>query len=78
MSLIAKETQLKMIVPRLIRYKDAPRYCGMDKSFFDSRIRPNLPVELRDGSKFVAFDRIDLDFAIEGYKDRVGQIWGRN
>ena len=76
MILSTKEVQVKMIVPRLIRYKDAPHYCGMDKSFFESRIRPNLPVELRDGSKFVAFDRIDLDSAIDDYKLQVGKIWG--
>jgi hypothetical protein len=73
-----KESQLDMIVPRLIRYKDAPRYCGMDKSFFESRIRPNLPVELRDGNKFVAFDRFDLDSAIDEYKVQVGKVWGKN
>lgn len=78
MCFTAKETPLNMIVPRLIRYKDAPYYCGMDKSFFESRIRPNLPVEIRDGSKFVAFDRSDLDSAIDDYKTRVGKIWGRN
>ncbi len=78
MSFATKETPLNMIVPRLIRYKDAPYYCGMDKSFFESRIRPNLPVELRDGSKFVAFDRNDLDSAIDDYKTRVGKIWGIN
>ncbi len=37
MSFTVKEKPLNMIVPRLIRNKHAPFYCGMDKSFFDSR-----------------------------------------
>ena len=54
-----------MILPRLIRYRDAPFYCGMDKSLFDKNIRPLVDIEIHDGPKYVAFDRVDLDAAID-------------
>jgi len=39
---------------------------------FDRCIRPLIKIELRDGPKFVAFDRTDLDEAIDDYKQLVG------
>ena len=63
---------MPQIQPRLIRFRDAPAYCGMSESFFNSRIRPLIAIEIVDGSKFLAFDRLDLDDAIDEYKRLYG------
>ena len=48
------------IVPRLIRFRDAPLYLGMDRNRFNAEVRPYL-VEIRIGQQGIAFDRLDLD-----------------
>ena len=53
-----------MILPRLIRLKDAPGYLGMDKNRFNKSVRPKLH-ELRLSKQAVAFDRLDLDNWVE-------------
>lgn len=64
------------IQPRIIRMRDAPRYCGMDKNRFNSEIRPLIPVEINIGVQGIGFDRLDLDTAIEEYKRRNGRTRG--
>ena len=36
------------ITPRLIRFRDVPRYLGMDRNRFNAEVRPYL-VEIRIG-----------------------------
>lgn len=61
----------KRIIPRLIRYRNAPAYLGMDKNRFNKEVRPAL-IELPIGKRGIAFDRLDLDAWIDDYKDRNG------
>lgn len=58
--------------PRIIRLGDAPAYCGMGRTKFDQQIRPLIEIEIQDGPGFVAFDRYDLDAAIDQYKQLNG------
>ena len=60
------------ITPRLIRLRDAPFYLGMDRSRFNTEVRPSL-VEIRIGRQGVAFDRLDLDAWVDQYKSRSGR-----
>ncbi len=48
------------MIPRLIRFKDAPRYLGMDRHCFNREVRPYV-VEIRIGKQGIAFDKVDLD-----------------
>ena len=48
------------MTPRLIRFKDAPRYLGMDRHCFNREVRPYV-VEIRIGKQGIAFDKDDLD-----------------
>lgn len=48
------------VTPRLIRFKDAPRYLGMDRHCFNREVRPHM-AEIRIGKQGIAFDRVDLD-----------------
>lgn len=48
------------MIPRLIRFKDAPRYLGMDRHCFNREVRPYV-VEIRIGKQGIAFDKDDLD-----------------
>jgi predicted DNA-binding transcriptional regulator AlpA len=50
----------RCILPRLIRFRDAPDYLGMDRNRFNSWARPCL-TELRIGKQGIAFDRLELD-----------------
>ena len=45
-----------MILPRFIRFRDAPGYLGMDKDRFNAEVRPYL-IEIPIGKQGVAFDR---------------------
>ena len=52
--------QAPSITPRLLRFRDAPRYLGMDRNRFNREVRPCL-TELRIGRQGIAFDRLELD-----------------
>jgi hypothetical protein len=60
------------LLPRLIRFRDAPFYLGMDRNRFNREVRPHL-VEIRIGRQGVAFDRLDLDAWVEEKKRRNGR-----
>ena len=60
------------ILPRLIRLRDAPGYCGMDPNRFNDEVRPHL-IEIPIGKQGVAFDRLDLDAWVDQYKERNGR-----
>ncbi|MGD8348739.1 MAG: hypothetical protein PVI79_05860 [Gammaproteobacteria bacterium] len=74
------------IIPRLIRFRDAPRYLGMDRNRFNSEVRPFL-TEIRIGKQGIAFDRLELDAWVDQYISRNGrpasrligeQLWDAN
>src|SRR4051794_38372139 len=46
--------------PRLIRFRDAPSYLGMDRNRFNREVRPYL-TQVPIGHQGVAFDRLELD-----------------
>jgi hypothetical protein len=60
-----------MLLPRLIRLKDAPFYLGMDRNRFNAEIRPYL-TEVAIGIQGIAFDRLELDAIAEQYISRNG------
>lgn len=53
--------------PRLIRFRDAPTYLGMDRNRFNVEVRPYL-IEIPIGKQGIAFDRLDLDTWVDQYK----------
>jgi len=61
-----------IVIPRLIRLRDAPRYLGMDVNRFNAEVRPYL-TEIPIGKQGIAFDRIDLDAWADQYKTRNGR-----
>jgi hypothetical protein len=61
-----------MILPRFIRFRDAPNYLGMDKDRFNAEVRPYL-IEIPIGTQGIAFDRLDLDAWADQYRDREGR-----
>lgn len=60
------------LLPRLIRFRDAPRYLGMDRNRFNAEVRASL-TEIRIGVQGVAFDRLELDAWVDEYKNRNGR-----
>lgn len=52
---------------RFIRLRDAPNYLGMNKNYFNEKVRPYL-IEIPIGKQGIAFDRLDLDEWAEQYK----------
>jgi hypothetical protein len=62
----------ELLMPRLIRCRDAPFYLGMDRNRFNAEVRPLL-TEIPLGTQGIAFDRLDLDAWVEDYKSRNGR-----
>ena len=60
--------------PRLIRFKDAYRYLGVCREYFNRLIRPRL-LEIRQG-RALLFDRQDLDRIVDQWKDE--ERYGRS
>jgi hypothetical protein len=60
------------IVPRIIRFRDAPAYLGMDRARFNAEVRPYL-TEIPIGKQGIGFDRLDLDAWADEYKARNGR-----
>src|SRR5215510_9842842 len=60
------------VTPRLIRFRDAPGYLGMDRNRFNAEVRPCL-TEIPIGRQGVAFDRLELDAWVEDYTARNGR-----
>ena len=61
-----------MILPRFIRFRDAPSYLGMDKDRFNAEVRPYL-TDIPIGRQGIAFDRLDLDAWADQYRAREGR-----
>jgi len=60
------------LLPRLVRFRDAPFYLGMDRNRFNAEVRPEL-TEIPIGTQGIAFDRLELDAWVEQYKQRNGR-----
>jgi hypothetical protein len=60
------------IAPRIVRFRDAPRYLGMDRNRFNAEVRPYL-TEVPIGKQGIGFDRLELDRWIEDYIARNGR-----
>jgi hypothetical protein len=56
----------------LIRFRDAPRYLGMDRNRFNAEVRPLL-TEFPIGRQGIAFDRLELDAWVDDYAARNGR-----
>lgn len=72
------------VMPRLIRFRDAPNYLGMDRNRFNAEVRPYL-TEVPIGTQGIGFDRLELDAWFEDYKSRNGRparkgenVWDAN
>ena len=61
-----------LLLPRLIRLKDAPNYLGMDRHRFNADVRPYI-AEIRLGKQGIAFDRDDLDNWVNALKQQIAE-----
>ena len=71
-------------LPRIIRFRDAPAYLGMDRNRFNAAVRPYL-TELPIGAQGIGFDRLELDAWVDDYIARNGRparkgelVWDAN
>jgi hypothetical protein len=60
------------MLPRIVRFRDAPSYVGMDRNRFNAEVRPNL-TEIPIGRQGIGFDRLELDAWVDDYKSRNGR-----
>src|SRR4026208_2281512 len=58
--------------PRILRFRDAPKYLGMDRNRFNAEVRPHL-TEIPIGVQGIGFDRLELDAWVDDYKSRNGR-----
>jgi predicted DNA-binding transcriptional regulator AlpA len=61
-----------VLLPRLVRLRDAPAYLGMDRNRFNRAVRPHL-TRIPIGHQGIAFDRLELDAWVEDYISRNGR-----
>ena len=61
-----------VLLPRLVRLRDAPAYLGMDRNRFNAEVRPHL-TNIPIGRQGIAFDRLELDAWVEDYISRNGR-----
>ena len=55
-----------VLLPRLVRFRDAPGYLGMDRNRFNREVRPFL-TKIHIGQQGIAFDRLELDAWVDDY-----------
>jgi hypothetical protein len=60
------------LLPRLLRFRDAPHYLGMDRNRFNREVRPFL-TSIPIGRQGIAFDRLELDAWVDEYVSRNGR-----
>lgn len=60
------------VIPRFLRFRDAPGYLGMDRNRFNAEVRPRL-TEIPIGVQGIAFDRLELDAWAEEHMARNGR-----
>jgi len=58
--------------PRVLRFKEAPAYLGMDRNRFNAEVRPFV-TEIPIGKQGIGFDRLELDAWFENYRNRNGR-----
>src|SRR5262249_10167943 len=58
--------------PRIVRFRDAPFYLGMDRGRFNAEVRPYL-TEIPIGKQGIGFDRLELDAWVDDYLCRNGR-----
>ena len=58
-----------VLIPRLVRFRNAPAYLGMDRNRFNREVRPHL-TNIPIGRQGIAFDRLELDAWVEDYISR--------
>ena len=63
---------LEQPLPRIVRFRDAPRYLGMDRNRFNLEVRPSL-TEIPIGKQGIGFDRLELDAWVDEYVARNGR-----
>jgi len=61
-----------LVQPRIIRFRDAPFYLGMDRNRFNAEVRPYL-TEVPIGKQGIGFDRLELDAWLDDYIARNGR-----
>ena len=61
-----------ILLPRMLRLRDAPTYLGMDRNRFNTEVRPSLTV-IPIGEQGIAFDRFELDAWVDEYKSMHGR-----
>ncbi len=64
--------ELVRLQPRLVRFRDAPDYLGMDRNRFNDEVRPYLTT-IPIGRQGIAFDRLELDAWVDDHKSRNGR-----
>lgn len=64
--------KLPWFPPRLLRFRHAPAYLGMDRNRFNHEVRPFVR-EIPIGDRGVAFDRLELDAWADAYCARNGR-----
>jgi len=55
-----------VLLPRIIRFRDAPLYLGMDRNRFNKEVRDYV-TEIQVGVQGIGFDRLELDKWVEHY-----------
>jgi hypothetical protein len=60
------------LLPRILRFRDAPHYLGMDRNRFNVEVRPYL-TEIPIGLQGIGFDRLELDAWVDNYIARNGR-----
>jgi len=58
--------------PRVVRFRNAPAYLGMDRNRFNAEVRPFL-TEVPIGTQGIGFDRLELVAWFEDYKSCNGR-----
>ena len=61
-----------VLQPRVVRFKDAPGYLGMDRNRFNAEVRPYV-TEIPIGKQGKGYDRLEPDVWFEDYKSRNGR-----
>ena len=65
------------IPPRLIRFRDAPGYLGMNRAAFNELVRPFV-TEAPLGKQGILFNTLELDAWADEYMDRNGRPGNRS
>ncbi len=67
-----RKPSMPTLLPRLIRFRDAPFYLGMGRNRFNAEVRPYV-TEIPIGVQGIGFDRLELDAWFDDYAARNGR-----